>query len=59
MASVHDKVVGKARSRVGITTRNRLQATQAQNRQVVRPQTSGPLAQSYCAHIPGSGAQGR
>ena len=52
-------VVARVRSQVGITTRNRLQATQAQNRQLGRPQTSGPLAQSYCAHIPGSGTHGR
>ncbi len=51
--------VPRVRSQVGITTRNRLQASQAQNRHVHRPPMSGPLAQSYWAHIPGSGTQGR
>jgi hypothetical protein len=39
--------VGKALSRMGSTTRNRLQASQAQNSQVAAPSITGPAAKSH------------
>ncbi len=47
------------RSQTGITTRNRDQASHAQNSCVFRPVISGPPPQSHCSHIPGSGTHGR
>ena len=46
-------------SQVGITTRNRDQASHAQNSYVRRPPIRGPSPQSNCSHIPGSGTHGR
>ncbi len=46
-------------SRIGSTTRNLDQASHRQNSTVAAPATSGPSPKSYCAHIPGSGIQGR
>jgi len=59
VASMQARAVPRVRSHVGITTRKRLHASQAQNRHVPRPSMSGPLPQSNWAHIPGSGTQGR
>ena len=42
-----------------MTTRNRLQASQAQNRSVGRPSITGPLPQSNWSHMPGSVIHGR
>ncbi len=46
-------------SQVGITTRNRYHASQAQNNDVRRAPMRGPSPQSNCSHIPGSGTHGR
>lgn len=43
---------------VGITTRNRDQASHAQNNCVLRPATRGPSPQSNCTHSPGSATHG-
>lgn len=57
--------VGRVRSQVGITTRNRDQASQAQNNKVGRgspppgPGTFGPQPQSNWSHKPGSVIHGR
>jgi hypothetical protein len=51
--------VGRVRSRMGSTTRNRLQANQAQNSRVALPSTTGPAPKSHWNHSPGSGTQGR
>ena len=51
--------VGRVRSRMASTTRNRHQASQAQNNVVSRPSMVGPSPKSYWNHIPGSGIHGR
>lgn len=51
--------VGIVRSKVGMTTRNLDQASQAHQRRVSRPAILGPLPQSNWSHIPGSGIHGR
>ncbi len=51
--------VGRALSRMGSTTRNRLQASQAQNSQVAAPSITGPAPKSHWNHRPGSGTHGR
>ena len=51
--------VGRERSRMGTTTRKRLQASQAQNNRVATPSTTGPAPKSHWNHRPGSGTQGR
>jgi len=50
--------VGKVRSHVGSTTRNRDQPSQAQNINVPRRSTVGPAPQSNCSHNPGSATSG-
>ena len=47
------------RSQVGMTTRKRLHASQAQNRRVGRPPIIGPAPQSNWSHMPGSVTHGR
>src|SRR5439155_10808355 len=59
VASRHAISVPRLWSQVGITTRNRDQASHAQNRLVLRPFTRGPSPQSNCSHSPGSGTHGR
>jgi len=51
--------VGSVRSQQAITTRNRDQASQAQNSDVARPAIVGPAPQSNCNQPPGSGIHGR
>jgi hypothetical protein len=46
-------------SHTGITTRNRDQASHAQNNCVLRPSMRGPSPQSNCSHRPGSAIHGR
>ena len=46
-------------SRIGTTTRNRLQDSQKQNSVVATVWIRGPSPKSYWAHIPGSVTQGR
>jgi hypothetical protein len=50
---------GRVRSQTGSTTRNRDQASHAQNTNVRRPAMRGPSPQSNCSHNPGSGIHGR
>ena len=64
VVSRHAISVGRVRSQVGITTRNLLQASHAQNSSVPRsapsaPGTRGPYPQSNCSHRPGSLIHGR
>ena len=64
VVSRHVNSVPSLRSQVGITTRNRDQASQAQNSNVGRgrpsgPNTIGPAPQSNCNHKPGSVIHGR
>ena len=58
VASRQPSSVGKVRSHVGSTTRNRDQASHAQNNNVDRPSIFGPSPQSNCSHNPGSGSHG-
>jgi hypothetical protein len=58
VASRHASSEPIVRSQVGMTTRKRLQASQAQNRSVGRPSTRGPWPQSNWSHMPGSVIQG-
>ncbi len=51
--------LGRVLSRIGITTRNRLNASQATNSTVFTPPTTGPSPKSYCNHSPGSVTHGR
>ena len=60
------KVTSRAANTLGIvlsrsasTTRNRDQASHAQNSTVFTPSTTGPSPKSYCSHIPGSVTHGR
>lgn len=50
---------GRVRSQTGIMTRNRDQASQAQNNNDRLPAIRGPSPQSNCNHKPGSGIHGR
>ena len=59
VASKHDSTVGRVRSHVGITTRNRDHANHAQNSNVALPPMVGPVPQSNCSHMPGSTIHGR
>jgi hypothetical protein len=56
IAAITDAMV---RSTNAMITRNRLQASQAQNRVVLHPPIWGPVPKSYCSHSPGSGIHGR
>src|SRR5260370_8784487 len=51
--------LGIVLSRSASTTRNRDQASHAQNRIVFTPSMTGPSPKSYCSHIPGSVTHGR
>ena len=51
--------LGSVLSRIGITTRNRLNASHATNSTVFTPPTTGPSPKSYCNHSPGSVTHGR
>jgi hypothetical protein len=60
------KVTSRAANTLGIvlsrsasTTRNRDQASHAQNSTVFTPSMTGPSPKSYCSHIPGSVTHGR
>ena len=64
VASRQVRAVPSLWSQVGITTRNRDQASHAQNSDVARgrpsgPNTTGPAPQSNCNHNPGSVIHGR
>jgi hypothetical protein len=59
IVSMQNSALGSVLSYVGMTTRYRLQASQAENRYVSRPSTFGSFPQSYWTHIPGSEIQGR
>lgn len=50
---------GSVLSRNASTTRNRDQASHAQNSTVAAPPILGPSPKSYCHHIPGSVTHGR
>ena len=56
---MHATTVGSVLSQVGITTRKRLQASQAHQSIASRPPILGPWPQSNWSHIPGSGIHGR
>lgn len=52
--STQPSKLGRVRSQVGSTTRNRDYASQAQNNNVARPPNMGRWPQSNCSHSPGS-----